>query len=106
MKNQTYINTTSPQIVDTLSTIEKNLQLQSHIAPYEIEGKMTFRVTQIVNSFRKYYRYEDVIERFFILSEDDLRELYHEEEKKNEEKEDLKRKFNRKEKDDADSNEE
>jgi hypothetical protein len=105
MKNQAYINTTTPHIASALLTIEKNLQLQKHIALDEIEGKMTFRVAQVVDSFIKYHTYEDVIERFFILSEDDLRALYEEEEKKDEEKAEPKKKKKVKAKDDLDKTE-
>lgn len=105
MKNQAYMNITNPRITAFISTLEKSIQLQKHIALDEIEGKMTFRVAQVVDSFIKYHTYEDVIERFFILSEDDLRALYEEEEKREEEKAEPKKKKKVKAKDDLDKKE-
>jgi hypothetical protein len=102
MKNQSYINALPSNIATKISTIEKSMRLQSHIAPNEVEGKMTFRVAQIVNTFTKYHTFDDVLEHFVLFAEDDLRALYEEEEKKNPDKESPKKKPKKKKEDDSD----
>lgn len=100
LKNWIFSYTKNNSSLDEVLTIEKRIQHQSLLAPFQIEGRMTFRVIRIVNSFRKLSTVDDVFENFAFLNEDELREFYDEEEKKTE-PENVRRKRKKKKTDDS-----
>ncbi len=96
LKQQAALNTTNPTLADRISEVVKSIQHQKYMLPDEVEGKMTFKVGQVVDSFTKLNNYEDILERFAFLAEDDLRELYDTEEKQSDEKDIPKKKRKKK----------